>query len=238
MKKIIIIAGPNGAGKTTFAREFLPAEAQTLRFINADLIAAGLAPFNPESASFKAGRLMLEAIDECVEAGHSFAFETTLSGMVYLKKMSLWQAQGYQVKLWFLSLPNEEIAVSRVAHRVVQGGHNIPQHVIRRRFKAGIENLYASYIKAVDSWAIYDSSGMQPMLTDWCKKLNDKDIRTSSDSDLAGSYAAMERAAFTAQDLAIKTNTGIVVDVDGKSVELTAADLIKLRHTETSPPNN
>jgi hypothetical protein len=92
LKKIIIIAGPNGAGKTTFAREFLPAEAQTLRFLNADLIAAGLAPFNPESASFKAGRLMLEAIDECVEAGHSFAFETTLSGMVYLKKISLWQA--------------------------------------------------------------------------------------------------------------------------------------------------
>ena len=78
LKKIIIIAGPNGAGKTTFARDFLPAEAQTLRFINADLIAAGLAPFNPETASFKAGRLMLEEIDECVDAGHSFAFETTL----------------------------------------------------------------------------------------------------------------------------------------------------------------
>ena len=238
MKKIIIIAGPNGAGKTTFAREFLPAEAQTLRFLNADLIAAGLAPFNPESASFKAGRLMLEEIDECIEAEHSFAFETTLSGMVYQKKISLWQAQGYQVKLWFLSLPNEEIAVSRVARRVRQGGHNIPEDVIRRRFKAGFKNLHASYIKAVDSWAIYDSSGMHPKLIDWRKKLNDKDIRKSSDPDLAGSYAAIERAAFAAQDLAIKTNTGIVVDVDGKSVELTAADLIKLRHTETRPQNN
>jgi len=130
LKKIIIIAGPNGAGKTTFARDFLPAEAQTLRFINADLIAAGLAPFNPETASFKAGRLMLEEIDECVDAGHSFAFETTLSGMVYLKKIALWQTHGYQVKLWFLSLPNEEIAVSRVARRVLQGGHNIPEDVI------------------------------------------------------------------------------------------------------------
>jgi hypothetical protein len=155
-----------------------------------------------------------------------------------LKKISLWQAQGYQVKLWFLSLPNEDIAVSRVARRVLQGGHNISQDVIRRRFKAGIENLYASYIKAVDSWAIYDSSGMQPMLIDWRKKLNDKDIRKSSDSDLSGSYAAMERAAFTAQDLAIKTNTGIVVAVDRKNIEMTAADLIKLRHTETRPPNN
>ena len=87
MKKIIIIAGPNGAGKTTFARDFLPAEAQTLKFINADLIAAGLAPFNPETAAIKAGRPMLEEIDESIEAGKSFAFETTLSGLAYLKKI-------------------------------------------------------------------------------------------------------------------------------------------------------
>lgn len=85
MKKVIIIAGPNGAGKTTFARDFLPAEAHTLKFINADLIAAGFAPFNPESAAIKAGRLMLEEIDECVLAGQSFAFETTLSGIGYVR---------------------------------------------------------------------------------------------------------------------------------------------------------
>ena len=95
LKKIIIIAGPNGSGKTTFARDFLPAEAQTLRFINADLIAAGLAPFNPESASLKAGRLMLEEIDECVAVGTSFAFETTLSGLGYLRKIELWRRLGY-----------------------------------------------------------------------------------------------------------------------------------------------
>ena len=94
LKKIIIIAGPNGAGKTTFARDFLPAEAQTLKFINADLIAAGLAPFNPETVSIKAGRLMLEEIDESVEAGKSFAFETTLSGLAYLKKIMEWQNRG------------------------------------------------------------------------------------------------------------------------------------------------
>jgi len=170
LKKIIIIAGPNGAGKTTFARDFLPAEAQTLRFINADLIAAGLAPFNPETASFKAGRLMLEEIDECVDAGHSFAFETTLSGLTYLKKIPLWQTHGYQVKLWFLSLANVEIAVSRVARRVLQGGHNIPEDVIRRRFKAGLANFNERYSKAVDSWAFYDSSGMHPKLIDWSNK--------------------------------------------------------------------
>ena len=170
LKKIIIIAGPNGAGKTTFARDFLPAEAKTLRFINADLIAAGLAPFNPESASFKAGRLMLEEIDECVNAGHSFAFETTLSGLVYLKKIAVWQQLGYQVKLWFLSLPNEEIAVSRVARRVRQGGHNIPEDVIRRRFKAGLENFYKYYSKVVDSWAFLDNYRRPPKLIDWSNK--------------------------------------------------------------------
>lgn len=170
LKKIIIIAGPNGAGKTTFARDFLPAEAQTLRFINADLIAAGLAPFNPESASYKAGRLMLEEIDECVNAGHSFAFETTLSGLTYLKKIAIWQHLGYQVKLWFLSLPNENIAVSRVARRVLQGGHNIPEEVIRRRFKAGLENFHERYSKVVNSWALYDNYGIEPQLIDWSNK--------------------------------------------------------------------
>ena len=170
LKKIIIIAGPNGAGKTTFARDFLPAEAQTLRFINADLIAAGLAPFNPETASFKAGRLMLEEIDECVDAGHSFAFETTLSGLAYLKKIAVWQHLGYQVKLWFLYLPNEDIAISRVSRRVLQGGHNIPEDVIRRRYKAGLANFHQRYSKIVDSWAFYDSSGMNPKILDWSNK--------------------------------------------------------------------
>ena len=124
MKKIIIIAGPNGAGKTTFAQKFLPAEAKTLRFINADLIAAGLAHFNPESVAIKAGRLMLEEIDKCVNAGQNFAFETTLSGLAYLHKIKIWQSLGYQVKLWFLSLPSADISISRVSIKVSQGGIN------------------------------------------------------------------------------------------------------------------
>jgi predicted ABC-type ATPase len=90
--------------------------------------------------------------------------------MVYLKKIAVWQALGYQVKLWFLSLPNEEIAVSRVARRVLQGGHNIPEDVIRRRFKAGLENFHERYSKIVNSWAFYDSSGMHPKLIDWSNK--------------------------------------------------------------------
>ena len=113
---------------------------------------------------------MLQEIDECVDAGHSFAFETTLSGMVYLKKIALWQAHGYQVKLWFLLLPNEDIAVSRVARRVLQGGHNIPEDVIRRRFKAGLENFHERNRKVVDSWAIFDIYHRPPKLIDWSNK--------------------------------------------------------------------
>jgi len=231
LKKIIIIEGPNGAGKTTFARDFLPAEAQTLRFINADLIAAGLAPFNPETASFRAGRLMILEMDKCIYAGQSFAFETTLSGLTYLKKIELWQNSGYQVKLWFLSLPSDDIAVSGVAQRVLQGGHNIPEAVIR--FKVGLENFNAHCRKIVDSLALYDNYGIETKLIDWSKKMNTKNIRKSSDPDLAGSFAAIQRAARSAQDLAIKTNTSILVMVDGKDVELTATDLIKMREKET-----
>ena len=114
-KKIIIIAGPNGAGKTCFARTFLPKEAQCLRFINADLIAAGLSPFAPDVAAIKAGRVMLEEIAACVRREECFAFETTLSGLGYLMHIHQWRAQGYLVSIYFLALPNVEAAIARVA---------------------------------------------------------------------------------------------------------------------------
>ena len=149
-RKVIIIAGPNGAGKTTFARSFLPAEADLPRFINADLIAAGLAPFAPETAAFRAGRLMLEDIASCAQRGESFAVETTLSGLGYLRQIEQWRAQGYRVKLFFLSLPDADVAVARVALRVRQGGHDIPEAVIRRRFAAGLDNFHRRYKHAVE----------------------------------------------------------------------------------------
>ena len=131
-RKVIIIAGPNGAGKTTFAREFLPHEAACPVFVNADLIAAGLAPFAPESAAVQAGRLMLSELERHFQAGSSFAFETTLSGRAYLRHIACWQQAGYEVKLIFLRLSSAEEAVARVAQRVRQGGHDIPPEVIRR----------------------------------------------------------------------------------------------------------
>ena len=166
-KKIIIIAGPNGAGKTTFARSFLPEEAQCTRFINADLIAAGLSPFAPEAEALKAGRLMLEEIAGCVRRGESFAFETTLAGFSYLARIRQWRAQGYHVSLFFFCLPDAETAIARVAERVRQGGHDIPAEVIRRRFTAGLRNLENTYKSAVDTWAKYDNVGERPTLLGW-----------------------------------------------------------------------
>jgi len=160
-KKIIIIAGPNGAGKTTFAQNFLPQEAHTFRFINADLIAAGLAPFNPESVSFKAARLMLNELDEYTTAGESFAFETTLSGAHYLQRIQEWKDLGYSVKLWFIALSSPELAISRVKERVAQGGHNIPEEVIRRRYSAGLKNL-PKFQKVVKSWVLLDGDKTPP----------------------------------------------------------------------------
>ena len=168
--KIIIIAGPNGAGKTTFARSFLPAEAQLPRFINADLIAAGLAPFAPESAAIKAGRLMLQEIEQCARRGESFAFETTLSGLAYLRHIAAWRAQGYRVSLFFLALPDVDTAIARVAARVRQGGHDIPEAVIRRRFDAGWNNFHRDYKQAVDDWALYDNAGAEPVMLEWGEK--------------------------------------------------------------------
>jgi predicted ABC-type ATPase len=166
-KKIIVIAGPNGAGKTTFARSFLPQEAQCPRFINADLIAAGLAPFAPETAAIKAGRLMLEEIATCARRGESFAFETTLSGVAYLAHIKAWRTAGYHISLFFLSLPDAEVAIARVAGRVRQGGHDIPEGVIRRRFAAGLRNFEQAYKPAVDAWAKYDNEGESPILLEW-----------------------------------------------------------------------
>lgn len=169
-RKVIIIAGPNGAGKTTFAREFLPNEAGCPVFVNADLIAAGLAPFAPEKAAVQAGRLMLQELSRHFAARENFAFETTLAGRGYVHHIRAWQAAGYRVKLIFLQLDSPEEAIARVAQRVRQGGHAIPEATIRRRFAAGRENFERLYAPLVDAWALYDNAGATPVLLDWSEK--------------------------------------------------------------------
>lgn len=161
-KRIVIIAGPNGAGKTTFAREFLPQEADCPDFINVDLIAAGLSPFAPDRAALRAGRIMLDEIKRRVLAGESFAFETTLSGHNYARAIPRWREAGYYVKLIFLSLPTADLAVARVMTRAAQGGHDVPEDVVRRRFDAGLKNFDRLYRGLVNRWILYDNSGSKP----------------------------------------------------------------------------
>ena len=161
-KRIIILAGPNGAGKTTFAQEFLPQD-DCLNFVNADLIARGLSPFKPETAAIRAGRLMLEEIERHVQRGAGFAIETTLSGRAYARRIREWQRVGYHVELVFLKLQDVDTAIARVAKRVAQGGHSIPEHFIRRRFTAGLKNLEELYKPIVNRWSIYDNTGSSPI---------------------------------------------------------------------------
>ncbi len=165
-KRILIIAGPNGAGKTTFAREYLPNEANLPTFINADLIAAGLSPFNPAAAAVHAGRLMLAEIDDHVRRGESFSFETTLSGRGYSRRIEEWKRLGYRVELIFLSLPTPEAAIDRVAKRVSQGGHDVSEDVVRRRFHSGRKNFEEIYRTIVDSWTMYDAFEKSPRIID------------------------------------------------------------------------
>ena len=162
-KRILIIAGPNGAGKTTFAAEFLPNEADCPVFVNADLIAAGLSPFRPDQVAVQAARLMLRQIDAHARCGRSFAFETTLSGRRHARRIPGWREQGYRVNLFFLRLPTPEAAIARVERRVSEGGHDVPEPVIRRRFHAGWRNFEEIYRELVDAWAVYDNSGDVPM---------------------------------------------------------------------------
>ena len=168
-QRVIIIAGPNGAGKSTFAQEYLPKEADCPFFVNADLIAAGLAPFAPEQAAARAGRIMLAEIREHVRRRESFAFESTLfestlAGRTYARMIPEWRGAGYGVHIVFLKLNTVELAVQRVAERVAQGGHEVGESAIRRRFAQGWRNFNAIYRPLVNSWQVYDNSGVTPVL--------------------------------------------------------------------------
>ncbi|MHC5541599.1 zeta toxin family protein [Singulisphaera rosea] len=161
---VYVIAGPNGAGKTTFATVFLPAFGDCRQFLNADLIAAGLSPFAPETQNLRAGRLLLERIDELSAAGEDFGFETTLSGRTYVRLLTRLKHKGYRVILYFLWLPDDELAMTRVANRVRQGGHSVPEADIRRRYRLGLKNFFDLYRPCCDVWWLYDASQRTPGL--------------------------------------------------------------------------
>jgi predicted ABC-type ATPase len=161
---VYVIAGPNGAGKTTFATQFLPDFVNCREFLNADLIAAGLSPFAPETQNMRAGRLLLERIRELAKARREFGFETTLAGRMHIKLLTDLRRWGYRIDLFFLWLPSADLAVRRVAERVSEGGHGVPDDVVRRRYDSGLRNFFRLYSPRVDSWWLYDSSRMPPSL--------------------------------------------------------------------------
>jgi predicted ABC-type ATPase len=162
--RCIVIAGPNGAGKTTFAREFLPRVAKVIHFVNADLIAGGLSPLKPELAAIAAGRMVLREIDRLAADRANFAFETTLSGLTYARRMESWKQTGYRIEIVYLRLDSVELALRRIATRVLQGGHDVARRDVIRRYKRGLANFETVYRPMAESWAIYDNSGASPVL--------------------------------------------------------------------------
>jgi len=161
---VYIIAGPNGAGKTTFAREFLPKYANCRNFINADLIAAGMSPFSPEAAAIRAGRLMLGEIELSMRRRDDFGYETTRAGRSYLRVIRRLKESGYAVHFFYLWVPSVELALARIRERVLRGGHDVPEGVVRRRFDRSMANFLVHYRLLADRWIFYDNSGSVPAI--------------------------------------------------------------------------
>jgi predicted ABC-type ATPase len=157
-KDLYIIAGCNGAGKTTASFTILPDILNCKEFVNADEIAKGLSPFQPEKVSIAAGRIMLERINDLLNSQENFAFETTLATKSYRSKIFLAREKGYNVTLLFFWLRNADLAIERVRTRVIEGGHHIETEVIRRRYKNGIKNLFEIYLPIADEIMIFDNS--------------------------------------------------------------------------------
>lgn len=164
MPTLYIIAGPNGAGKTTASFSLLPNMLECKEYVNADEIARGISPFNPEGVAIEAGRIMLQRIDELISDNENFAFETTLSTRSYTNTVKRCKAKGYNVTLVFFWLSSPQLAMERVLLRVSRGGHNIPPEVIKRRYAKGLKNLLTLFIPICDDWLLADNSSEEPTL--------------------------------------------------------------------------
>lgn len=164
MPNLYIIAGCNGAGKTTASYTILPEILNCKEFVNADDIAKGLSPFQPDKVAFEAGRIMLHRIRQLLAEEQDFAFETTLSSRSYVSLIKDAKQIGFKVTLVFYWLDSSQTAKERVKYRVLHGGHNIPEDVIERRYARGIQNLTKLYMSLVDYWLVFDNNTKEPML--------------------------------------------------------------------------
>lgn len=173
---LYIIAGCNGAGKTTASMTVLPEVFDCREFVNADEIAKGLSPFNPEEVAIEAGKLMLQRIDYLLAKNATFAIETTLATKSYRNLVLKAKSLGYTIVLLFFWLPSPEMAEQRVAIRVAAGGHNIPRDVIHRRYWAGLLNLFEIFVPIVDSWSLYDNSLNQQPIVENNKVINSQQL--------------------------------------------------------------
>src|SRR6267142_2182209 len=164
MPTLYILGGPNGVGKTTFANEYLPDEAKQLEFVNADLIARGLSPYDPDSVSMEAGKIALKRIHELIEHRIGFTWETTMSGKTAVGWLRQAREAGYTVKAYFLWVRHPETTISRIRQRVTEGGHNIPEDVSRRRFFKTIQNFFSLYRPLMHTWKLFQNELPGPRL--------------------------------------------------------------------------
>lgn len=164
MRRVYVIGGCNGAGKTTASFTLLPDMLHCKEFVNADSIASGISPFQPDKVAFEAGRVMLERIRQLMKGKSSFAFETTLSTKSYKNILKECKSKGYEVVMIYFWLNSPELAIERIKERVKKGGHHIPDNVVRRRYKRGLQNLFQIFIPVSDYWLVINNSLAEPSI--------------------------------------------------------------------------
>ena len=218
--KVLIIDSPNGAGKTIFATEYLPNEGYCRRFVNADLIAAGLSPFDPDGVQFRAGRLMLELITALTEERENFAIETTMSGRLYQRWITLWRSSDYRVENYFLYLDSPSLGINRAKARVRAGGHDIPENIVRRRYERGWREFKNSCRDLVDDCTVFDTSSVEPKsLSRKQRKLdsaNISELRDRQISEKDGVLTALHKAARVVHRRAAEQGDRVAIWRDGR----------------------
>jgi len=231
--RLIVIGGPNGAGKTTFAREYLAHEGDCLRFLNTDEIARGLSPLDVSLSQQHAGRLLVKEVHRLIEAKESFALESTLSGKAQANWIEAASASGFTIELHYLWLPSAEASLQRVMQRIRQGGHDVPESDIRRRFPRTITHFYELYRPLADEWYLWDASQIPPkplersnpirlmeediealVAKDWSKEPEIPESEMST--RLLGAKRAMDRATEKELDRKRKLGHKIVIWKDGE----------------------